>query len=47
MSGSRQPAASRAFDSLDDDFQFVRLRPVSGPLPPDEVVPPASGNESP
>lgn len=34
-------------ESPDDDFLFVRLRPSPNPLPPDEVVPPASGIESP
>ena len=34
------------FESLDADFQFIRLRPVPRPLPPDEVVPPPPGDES-
>jgi len=33
-------------ESPDDDFLFVRLRPVARPRPPDEVVPPVPGSPS-
>ena len=33
-----------ALESPDHDLQFVRLRPAPSPLPPDEVLPPASGS---
>ena len=35
-----------AVESPDNDFLFVRLRPASNPLLPDEVVPPAPGSQA-
>jgi hypothetical protein len=45
----RLAAAGRleTLSSSDDEFVFIRLRPAPSPRPPDEVVPPAPGSESP